>query len=365
MSEPNFGPPNRNRIVINLDDATPATRPQPVQPLTGRAYDDNYARDPRNVAAYQTPVATPTRSRAKRVLGVFAVVLLVGALALGVGGFFYWRSFQTTPAYSLALLVDAAQRGDTATFNSLIDVDKVAQNFVPQVTEKLSARYGGVLTGPVKLIVDGLIPQFLPNVKTQIREQLNQKVQEIGIKSKDYPFPLVALGTRWRTNITENGDMAQARVALKDRLVDLTLQREGERWKVVGVKDDALAERIADQVAKKLPAPGTVPNVGGLLDQLPDDIKKRLPDLGTLRNQLPEDLRNQLPDPEAIKKQAEERIKKEIEARIRQNVPPALRDQLPTSGNSNATVKPTPKPSPKPIAPPTAPKPKPQNTVEP
>ena len=358
MSEPNFGPPERKRIVINLDDATPQARPQPVQPLPGHAYDaGDYGRGPRNAAAYQTPVA-PTRSRAKRGVGVFAVVLLVGALALGVGGFFYWRSFQTTPAYSLALLVDAAQHGDTATFNSLIDVDKVAQNFVPQVTEKLSARYGGVLTGPVKLIVDGLIPQFLPNVKTQIREQLNQKVQEIGIKSKDYPFPLVALGTRWRTNITENGDMAQATVALKDRTVDLTLQRAGERWKVVGVKDDALAERIADQVAKKLPTPDTT-DVGGLLDQLPDDIKKRLPDLGTLRNQLPEGLKNQLPNPEALKKQAEERIKKEIEARIRQTVPPVLRDQLPTNNSGNAMPKPA---APKPPAPP---KPKPQNTVEP
>lgn len=385
MSEPNFGPPQRNRIVINLDDdpqpRSAARAPQQVQPLpssdayqprdnyrAGQFDASNYPHGPRPLDATPQPVvnpanvapAMPRRSRAKRVLLVFGSILLISTLALGIGGALYWRSFQTTPAYSLALMADAAQRGDTATFNTLIDADKVAASFVPQVTDKLNERFGGALPPQAKLLANTLILQFLPNAKTQIREQINQRVQEIGAQVKDYPFPLVALGVRWRSSITENGDTAQANIALPNRNLELSLQRTGERWQVIGVKDEALANRIADQVMKKLPALKQNGG-GGLLDQLPEDIKKRLPDLGTLQQQLPEGLKGQLPNPDDLKKQAEERLKKEVETRIKENLPPELRDKVPSLTNSNAAP---PKPSAPSVAP-SKPKPQPSNNVEP
>jgi hypothetical protein len=348
--------PERNRIVISLDDEQPPARPpQQVQPLP--APGQKYA-----APNFTTqPLAKP-RSRVKKVLGVLLALILLGAVALGAGGFWYWRNLQSKPVYTLALLADAAQRGDTATFNQLVDVDKVTDNFVPQVTEKVNAQYGGVLTGPLKIIVDKLIPQFLPGVKAQVREQLNQKVKEAGADAKDYPFALLALGLNWKTSVTENGDTAQASLTIKDRPVELTLQKTGETWKVVGAKDDALADKIAQQVIKKIPAPNVEnKDGGGILDQLPDEIRKRIPgSLGELKDQLPEGVKDKLPDGEQLKKEAEERIRKEIEERIKQNVPPELRDKLPLGGDN-------PKPQPKPSAKPPAPNkpPKPENNVEP
>jgi hypothetical protein len=343
--------PDRNRIVISLDDEG-QPQPQQVRPLSP----PNAPRGSYGLPVGQTPAAKP-KGRVKRVLGMLMLLLLLGAIALGAGGFFYWRSFQTTPAYSLALLADAAQRGDTATFNELVDTDKVAESFVPQVTEKLSERYGGALAGPIKGLVDKLIPQFLPGVKAQIREQLNQKVKEAGEGSKDYPFPLLALGLKWKASVTENGDTAQASLTLKDRPVELTLQRKGERWQVVGAKDDALAGKIAEQVAKKIPAQAPGKDGGGILDQLPDEIRKRIPgSLGELQDKLPPELKDKLPDPAKMEKEAAERIRKELEERIKQNVPPELRDKLPLGDG---------KPQPKPTATAKPDKPKPENTVEP
>jgi hypothetical protein len=45
----------------------------------------------------------------------------------GVGGFFWWRHYQSTPAYAVTLLVDAAQRNDVAAFEKLINDDEVAK----------------------------------------------------------------------------------------------------------------------------------------------------------------------------------------------------------------------------------------------
>ena len=51
-----------------------------------------------------------------------------------MAGCLYWRSLRSTPQYSLALLVDAAKRGDNAAVDSLIDSDAVVDDFMPQVT---------------------------------------------------------------------------------------------------------------------------------------------------------------------------------------------------------------------------------------
>jgi hypothetical protein len=348
MSDPTPGPAGRNRIVISLEDSQqPSPRPQQVQPLAS-------PNAPRGYVA-PTPAPAKSRSRVKKALAVLLVLILLGGVALGAGGFLYWRSFQSTPVYSLALLADAAQRGDTATFNELVDTDKISDNFVPQVTEKLNAKFGGLIPPVIKAVADKLIPQFLPGVKTQVREQLNQKVKDAGADSKDYPFALLALGLKWKTTVTEKGDTATAILTVKDQPLELTLQRAADdRWKIVGAKDDALADKIAEQVFKKLPALAKDKDGGGLLDE----VEKRLPGLNDLRDQLPDAVRDQLPDTNRMKKDAEEKIKRELEERLRKQLPPELRDKLPL-GNSNAP----PPPKPPPPAKPKPPKPEPR--VEP
>ncbi|HEY0384430.1 MAG TPA: hypothetical protein VGC64_00395, partial [Pyrinomonadaceae bacterium] len=53
-------------------------------------------------------------SRGARILLLVLLILAGLLLGLAIGFFFWWRSYKTGPAYSLALLVDAAQRNDDA-----------------------------------------------------------------------------------------------------------------------------------------------------------------------------------------------------------------------------------------------------------
>src|SRR5215213_10196109 len=70
--------------------------------------------------AATVPGRTLTRTGKKRrwpkVLGILVTLFLVAVVGLAVGGFFLWRHYQATPSYALALMIDAAQRGDNAEF---------------------------------------------------------------------------------------------------------------------------------------------------------------------------------------------------------------------------------------------------------
>ena len=46
-------------------------------------------------------------------------------MALAAGAFLSWHHYQTTPTYSLALLVDAAQRNDMPDVDKVMDTDKI------------------------------------------------------------------------------------------------------------------------------------------------------------------------------------------------------------------------------------------------
>src|SRR5258708_3463358 len=107
----------RQRIVINLDG-------------------------PKGGVAQRT---AGKRRRWPRVLAILALLMLIGVAGLGVGGFFWWRHYQTTPAYAVTLLVDAAQRNDVTAFEKLINDDEVAKNMSASVSQKAAGRYGYAL----------------------------------------------------------------------------------------------------------------------------------------------------------------------------------------------------------------------------
>jgi uncharacterized membrane protein len=203
-----------------------------------------------------------------RILLIIALVLGLIVAALLAGGYFWWQSYKTTPAYTLALLVDAAQRNDQAAFDQVVDTDKIVENFVPQVTDKAIGRYASALTAPLRKQVEQLVPKLLPAVKQQVREEVTRQAKEMSERAGNWPFPIVAIGIPYAVGIKEEGDKAIVDVKLKDRPVQLTMQRNGEQWKVVAVRDDALASKIVDDIAKNLPAIGS---------QLEKEIRKNLP----------------------------------------------------------------------------------------
>ena len=92
----------RNRIVIDLN--------QPPQPRVN---------------------ANRARSRqsrgAGRVLAIIGIIIVVVLLGTSAGVYFWWQHFKAQPVYTLALLVDAAQRNDKQEIDRILDdVGKVA-----------------------------------------------------------------------------------------------------------------------------------------------------------------------------------------------------------------------------------------------
>ena len=102
---------SRKRIVIDLD-APPAASP------------GSSPGSPRSRAAVKH--AKKSR-RWPKVLGILAVLALVAVGVVAVVGFFVWRYYQSTPAYALSLMIDAAQRGDAVEFQKRLPFRDIMQ----------------------------------------------------------------------------------------------------------------------------------------------------------------------------------------------------------------------------------------------
>ena len=197
--------------------------------------------------------------RVKRYLSLTALIIVGVVLVLLVSGYVWWRGFERSPAYSLALLVDAAQHDDKQAVESLINADTIAEGFIPQVVEKLAGQ-GSQLTPQARAQLTNVMPQLLPRVRETMRDEVARNLKEL---SKDdsgrTPFFVKALGVRGFTDVKEQGDTAAVAVKQEGRALDLTMKREGDRWRVVNVKDDKLATDIAARLASSIPANAPAP----------------------------------------------------------------------------------------------------------
>ena len=235
----------RSRIVISLDRAREMMH---LGPQGQRHYGGGGAR------RRKWPIITG------------AVVLLVV-----VGLVIFWQIYKTRPSYSLALVVDAAHRNDAAAFDRVVDTGQVVQSFTPQVVEQALGRLGTALTPEMRRRVETLVPTLLPNVTESVRAQVMQEVKELTARAGGKPFFLLALYIPFIADIQREGETAVVRAKEGDRSLELLMQRTPEkRWKVVGVKDETLAKRIVDDIAKYLPAIGT---------DLGTEIERRLPEI--------------------------------------------------------------------------------------
>lgn len=224
----------RNRIVINMDS------PRPKK----------------------------SRGRLGKVLLIVAVILLLVAGGLGAGGYFWWRNFQNGPAYSLAVMVDAVQRNDTATFDKMIDTDKISTDFVAQVREKTA---GSLAASLWSTQADAASATVSAKIKETLHEQLLAELRELTEVAKGKPLFIVALGIPYFADIKQENNTASATVNIKGEVIQLTMQAEENRWRIVAVKDEKLARMVAEAVVKSLPANGS---------QMQDEIRKQLEKLG-------------------------------------------------------------------------------------
>ena len=225
--------PIKNRIVINLDQQG---GPPGAAPLRSQS----------------------RRRRWPRVLGVLLLLCVAAFLVAGIASFLWWRHYQTTPAYSLAIMVDAAQRDDMATFQNQFDDEQLARNLVASVREKASSQYGLALSSSVQSKIDTLLPTLLPQMKDRIHTEIAKEVKEFSSRAQSKPFVVVALGISSLVKVTSDGNNAHVTAPIADRPIEVVMRRDGDRWKVVDFKDDVLVQRVVDNVMKELPPIGVL-----------------------------------------------------------------------------------------------------------
>ncbi|MFN2529953.1 MAG: hypothetical protein ABR555_01520 [Pyrinomonadaceae bacterium] len=225
--------PVRRRIVIDLDSISAAAattaRPGP---------------------------ATVKRKRWPSILAVICILCLLSALAAAGGGYWFWRHYQSTPAYSIALILDAAQQNNFNAVSERLDQNAIANNVFSRIEEKALSRYGNALTKDTRQLVDSFLPTLLPEVQKTSERELLEEIKTLSKQSEAKPFVVIALTTPSVAKIVTESDTAKVSATLDKRDFVFSMHRDGDRWKVVDVEDEALLQRIVDGLMKDLPAIG-------------------------------------------------------------------------------------------------------------
>ena len=228
----------RQRIVINLDEQATAAKPLKRK-----------------------------RRRWPRVLAVLLLLGVIGVVGAGVAVFLLWRYYQSTPAYTLALILDAAQSNDVAEFQQRIDEEEMAKNMAASVNKKAAARYGYALNSSIQQQIDSTMPSLLPRVKQAVRDEFFNAMKGFAAAPEKRSFLKIMGAVRSLLTITQEGDSAKATGFLAGRNIEMTMRHDGSGWKVIDVKDDVIMQHIVDGVMKELPAIGSIDANSPLLKQ--------------------------------------------------------------------------------------------------
>lgn len=224
------------RVVVNLE--------QPSQPASA------------SVSAPLAQNQTPPSKRGgwRKILlilgGLLALVLLVAA----VGGYWWWSNLQKSPTYSLALLIEAARKDDQKTIDQFLDANAVVDSFVPQIENKAKERYARGLSPETVKRAETLIGQYLtpvlPTIKEQARLEIPRQIKEKAANVPQAPAWSVAFALNRVAEISESGETATVKSNYQNRPLEVTMQKNADKWKVVGFRDEPLADRIAQQIAQ-------------------------------------------------------------------------------------------------------------------
>ena len=192
-----------------------------------------------------------------RVLKIAAGVMAVLVAIAGAGGYLYWLSLKSTPQYSLALLVDAARRDDQAAIAELVDSDAAVDDFVPQVTAKAIELYGRGLPPETLTRIERLAAPLMPAVKDRAREELPRLIREKTAKFANVPFAAMVLGAERYLEVESNGSDATVKSKLPEHSFEVRMTKSGDKWKIVGVRDEKLATAIAQKIGQEIIAIAT------------------------------------------------------------------------------------------------------------
>jgi hypothetical protein len=188
----------------------------------------------------------------KRPFAIAGFVLLSVMLIAGGVCYLYYRGLRQTPQYSLALLVDAAKRDDKAEIDSIIDIDAVVDDFMPQVTGKAIELYGRGQPPQVLAKVGQLTVPLMPAVKDRARAELPRVIRQRTERFGYVPFFAMVMGADRYLDIAVRGDLAVVKSRVPDHPLEMKMRRNGDRWQIVGVTDEQLATDIARKIGQEI-----------------------------------------------------------------------------------------------------------------
>jgi hypothetical protein len=192
---------------------------------------------------------TQKPSRRRRLWLIPGGLVIVGLVVF----FAWWQYFKTTPAYALALLVDASQQNDRAAFDRVVDLDRVIDNFIAQGAQDSAIGLTTALVTSVRVQLQSLAPETIAAVKEGVREETRNRINELAGSSSARPFLATALAIPFVTEINQTGESVQVKVSGTAE-VDLTMERRhGSNWQVTSLRDQALARRVVSGIVKQLP----------------------------------------------------------------------------------------------------------------
>ena len=213
-----------------------------------------------NLDERKTEGAKPVRKRRRwpRVLGILALVGLLVVVVAGVGGFLWWRHYQSTPTYTLALIFDAAQRNDVAEFQKRIDDEEITKNMATTVSQKAAARYGFALNSSIQQQIDNAIPSLLPRMKQAVQDEFLKAMKAFAAAPEQRSFLSIVGAVQSLMTVTTEGNSAKATGTMAGHNIEIAMRRDADRWKVIEVKDEVIVQRVVDSVMKDLPPIGNI-----------------------------------------------------------------------------------------------------------
>ena len=194
--------------------------------------------------------AEPRKRR--RGLKIFAAAVVAILLTISLAGYLYWRSLKTTPAYSLALIVDAARANDQESVDALVDSNALLEDFMPQVTAKAIELYGRGQPPDVIAKVGRIAEPLMPAVKERVRIEMPKLIRRKTERLRSVPFEAIVLGVGRFLDVKTDGDKAQVRSLDPERQFEVTMSRRGDRWVITGVRDEAMATDIARAIGQEV-----------------------------------------------------------------------------------------------------------------
>ena len=199
-------------------------------------------------------------------MGRITRIIFFSAVALAVMAssacYFYWRSLRSTPQYSVALLIDAARQDDKKAVGNLVDIDKVVDDFVPQITSSAVELYGRGLPPQTIQYLTVVAAPIMPALKDRARAELPRVIRDRTSKFDYVPFAAIVMGADRYLDIEVSGDMAEVTSRIPGKPLEFRMTRSGDHWQIVGVEDKDLAEKIARTVGQQIIAVASGANIG-------------------------------------------------------------------------------------------------------